>query len=188
MACTGHNATTPNGVACGGYVAPLAPFGFTNVDLNGVSIQEYHFNEIRTAVGQELTRRGLSWASVGGDPVSRSEGGSVGYLEWRTLRNNIYAIKTFTQTYSSNTNLAPDTTVIDQSAEELRTAINSARAVCVCQCNYACTCNCNYPCTCNCNYPCTCNCNYPCTCNCNYACTCNCNYSDIRLKKDIKEI
>jgi hypothetical protein len=47
------------------------------------------------------------------------------------------------------------------------TAIESASAVCVCNCNY-CTCNCNY-----------------CTCNCNYSCTCNCNYSDFRLKKNI---
>jgi hypothetical protein len=45
--------------------------------------------------------------------------------------------------------------------------LNSAAAVCVCNCNY-CTCNCNY-----------------CTCNCNYACTCNCNYSDARLKTGI---
>lgn len=36
--------------------------------------------------------------------------------------------------------------------------INTAGAVCLCNCNY-CTCNCNY-CTCNCNYSCTCNCNY----------------------------
>jgi hypothetical protein len=53
----------------------------------------------------------------------------------------------------------------------LISAINSAGAVCLCNCNY-CTCNCNY-----------------CTCNCNYACTCNCNYgSDIRLKENIKFI
>jgi len=49
--------------------------------------------------------------------------------------------------------------------------VNSAGAVCVCNCNY-CTCNCNY-----------------CTCNCNYSCTCNCNYSsDIRLKTNINLI
>lgn len=46
--------------------------------------------------------------------------------------------------------------------------VNSAGAVCVCNCNY-CTCNCNY-----------------CTCNCNYSCTCNCNYSDERLKTNIE--
>ena len=40
----------------------------------------------------------------------------------------------------------------------LITEINTAGAICTCNCNY-CTCNCNY-CTCNCNYSCTCNCNY----------------------------
>jgi hypothetical protein len=52
----------------------------------------------------------------------------------------------------------------------LVSAINSAGAVCLCNCNY-CTCNCNY-----------------CTCNCNYWCTCNCNYSDSRLKENIELI
>jgi hypothetical protein len=46
--------------------------------------------------------------------------------------------------------------------------LNSAGAVCTCNCNY-CTCNCNY-----------------CTCNCNYSCTCNCNYSDERVKTSIE--
>lgn len=46
--------------------------------------------------------------------------------------------------------------------------LETAAAVCLCNCNY-CTCNCNY-----------------CTCNCNYSCTCNCNYSDRRLKTSIK--
>lgn len=35
---------------------------------------------------------------------------------------------------------------------------------------------------------CVCNCNYSCTCNCNYGCTCYCNYSDKRLKTNIKFI
>ena len=46
--------------------------------------------------------------------------------------------------------------------------INTAGAVCTCNCNY-CTCNCNY-----------------CTCNCNYSCTCNCNYSDEQLKSQVE--
>ena len=50
----------------------------------------------------------------------------------------------------------------------LITELNSARAVCTCNCNY-CTCNCNY-----------------CTCNCNYSCTCNCNYSDEQLKTEVE--
>ena len=49
-------------------------------------------------------------------------------------------------------------------------AINTAGAVCTCNCNY-CTCNCNY-----------------CTCNCNYSCTCNCNYSDEQVKTNIEYI
>jgi len=72
---------------------------------------------------------------------------------------------------SVGTSFSKDQRISSVDINTLISAINSAGAVCTCNCNY-CTCNCNY-----------------CTCNCNYACTCNCNYgSDIRLKENIKFI
>jgi len=59
-------------------------------------------------------------------------------------------------------------TVSASHINELISGINTAKAVCTCNCNY-CTCNCNY-----------------CTCNCNYSCTCNCNYSDEQIKSEIE--
>lgn len=63
---------------------------------------------------------------------------------------------------------AEGSTITSTHLANIISQINSAAAVCTCNCNY-CTCNCNY-----------------CTCNCNYACTCNCNYSDKRLKMNIE--
>lgn len=198
MACTGHS-NTPNGVACTGHIPPVGPYAYSPSDLVGGThvIDDTHYNQVRTSLAQELTRRGLSWASVGGDPGTVGAGGQVTAQKWRDLRDRIYSVKTFTQSHSANTNLVTGGIVHEEMVEELRAAVTAAKAECVCNCNYSCTCNCNYCtcncnyctcncnyCTCNCNY-CTCNCNY-CTCNCNYACTCNCNYSDDRLKKEIE--
>jgi hypothetical protein len=191
MACTGHNGVTPNYVACGGYIAPASPYSFTTPDLIGGvhNVQDYHYNEIRAAIAQELTRRGWSWATVGGDPGTVTQGATqVTYLQWRALRDRIYNIWAWGYAWTTNSLLSPGVEIHEETVEELRWAINVAKSICYCQCNYACTCNCNYACTCNCNYACTCNCNYPCTCNCNYYCTCNCAYSDIRLKKEIEYI
>lgn len=204
MACTGHNATTPNGVACPAYVGPGSGYSFTTADLNGQTIQEYNFNQLRTAINSELARRGTNWAAVlsqygYNDPGTRVAGDQIGYDNWRALRFAIEHCRNFTNVYTTNEYIVQGAVIIDDTVEELRAGINAANAQCLCVCNYACTCDCNYCtcdcnyctcdcnyCTCNCNY-CTCNCNY-CTCACNYACTCNCNYSDIRLKKDIEEI
>jgi hypothetical protein len=66
--------------------------------------------------------------------------------------------------------IAPGGPIKSADMVSIANTINTAGAVCLCNCNY-CTCNCNY-----------------CTCNCNYACTCHCNYSDERLKENIKLI
>ena len=66
------------------------------------------------------------------------------------------------------TGVLSDRIIFAQNMVDMLGKINSAGAVCVCNCNY-CTCNCNY-----------------CTCNCNFSCTCQCNYSDERLKTDIE--
>lgn len=179
MACTGHNGTYPVGVPCTGYIGPGTAYSFTTPDLIGGvhNVQEYHYNQIRQALEQELVRRGWSWATVGGDPGVVYQGSTaVGYYHWRALRDRIYNVKAWSYAWTANAYLYPGVPIHEESVEELRAHINDARDDCACVCNYGCTCNCAY-CTCNCAY---------CTCDCNYYCTCNCYYSDLRLKKDVK--
>jgi hypothetical protein len=180
MACTGHS-NTPNGVACTGYVAPVSAVSWTDPVPQSVAITAAQFSQLRTAVLQELTRRSTSYVipTVSINVVIHAN-------EWREVRNGINACKAWTfPSTVDNTALAVGANIQADSIVALRSKVNTLKAECVCNCNYACTCNCNYPCTCDCNYSCTCNCNYPCTCNCNYTCTCDCNYSDERLKIDI---
>jgi hypothetical protein len=180
MACTGHS-NVPNGVACTGFVAPVPPASWTNAVVTpGEQVSNLEMSQLRTAIIQELARRGTSYVTpvvVAGDIINSSH--------FREMRNAINACKSWTFPAAvDNTSFATSELIESTGIETLRSQINIYKQECICNCNYACTCNCNY-CTCNCNY-CTCDCNY-CTCDCNYLCTCNCNYySDIRLKKDIE--
>jgi hypothetical protein len=80
------------------------------------------------------------------------------------------AVTTFSQipAPSGASNFVKGARITSAIVNALIDEINSAGAVCTCNCNY-CTCNCNY-----------------CTCNCNYSCTCNCNYSDEQVKSNVE--
>ena len=148
-----------------------------------VKVKADHINELRASIDAERVRRGFPQIWAGSQ---KTVGDVVDDDELTQLKNAIDEIRAGLE-WPVMTGFVEDTgsKIEGQRVEEIRSNLETSKAECVCQCNYACTCNCNYDCTCNCNYECTCNCNYGCTCNCNYACTCNCYYSDKTLKKNI---
>jgi hypothetical protein len=150
----------------------LDAYSFTN-GPNYPKIEASDINEFKSAIdGKSAQFLGNGWTDSRGtatNPAYTYDNGSGG---GQYGPPGAYGIDFFTNapayalTYG---NVAQNTKMYAADINHLLTEINSAAAVCVCNCNY-CTCNCNY-----------------CTCNCNYACTCNCNYSsDERLKENIK--
>jgi hypothetical protein len=128
-----------------------AAYDFTTRYNTGNTITADDYNTLRSA---------LSISGFGADTFYNDAGGAGGarstYTQGGvgapTVPAAVSATATITATHLNN----------------LMGNLETAAAVCLCNCNY-CTCNCNY-----------------CTCNCNYSCTCNCNYSDRRLKTSIK--
>jgi hypothetical protein len=172
MACNGHCnqcALHP------GYVGPATPSVWTDDPLEtDDEVKATHFNELRSAILDEYTRRSLSPSAT---PDIKDTDDTVFAIDYRSLRDQIRKADDDLWTaavsaeYMGYGTLARGLEIQDESTEAFRLQVNTLEAVCVCNCNYSCTCNCNY-----------------CTCNCNYSCTCNCNYSvfsDERLKRDI---
>lgn len=172
MACGGHCNQCP---AHPGYSGPVSTVSWpdpglgTDIDVRGY----YHFYYLVYFIDQELTRRSESPPAGWWSPVEDGNKGTTDIIyaaDYKLLRDGIVACKSWTPDGKNLTDqwLSAGMPILDESTLEMRTQIDTLRAECLCDCNYACTCNCNY-----------------CTCNCNYACTCDCNYSDRRLKEKI---
>lgn len=122
----------------------------------GALIDDAKWNEIRTVVLRECTRRSTS-ATIS----TASEGALVYTTNYNTIASAINAWKAVTTISTVTTS----SLITASQVNILISRVIAAGKICLCNCNY-CTCNCNY-CTCNCNY-CPCNCNYSCTCQCAY--------------------
>lgn len=169
MACHSHCNQC---AAHPGYIGPATPTSWTDDPLNTRDeVKATHFNEIRSALQDEYSRRSKTPSAT---PDIKDSNDTVFAVDYRALRDQIRrADRTLWTTaasaeYMGYGTLAPGLEIQDESTEAFRVQINVLEAECQCDCNYSCTCNCNY-----------------CTCNCNHACQCNCNYSDERLKREI---
>jgi hypothetical protein len=151
-------------------------------NLKNAVIAEYHRRTPNTASGgfSSPINHGEINSLITAIQVTPYSLGTTGYYDsfgYQTRTsykdaNNIvqYFSQATAQGVSGPSSYSTGNKIYAADINNLINAINSAGAVCMCNCNY-CTCNCNY-----------------CTCNCNYSCTCNCNYSDQRLKENIKLI
>lgn len=154
-----------------GYIGPVTPTSWTNDPVDtGIRVKDDHFNELRSAIQDELDRRSLAEQTTYPDPGAVNTDDTIYYQHYRYVRNQIIKASGYTWDPDSvdSTVLNAGEHILAESTNDMRDETNVLEAVCICNCNYSCTCNCNY-----------------CTCQCNYACTCQCNYSDERLKRDI---
>ena len=161
-------------------------YGYLPVDPSvGALIYSTDFNPIVTAINSEVSRRGHGnpgYAAPGTGTIINHNYVNGIWAALTTMSGNATTTNTvvtglgwtyYSGPYTGYTNagvfngVGANATIYAADINNLISFIQSAAAVCLCNCNY-CTCNCNY-----------------CTCNCNYACTCNCNYSDQRLKENI---
>ena len=182
----GHSTSTPqdsvnygvNSVSTGTLISYDSGSSLDN--LKNAVIAEYHRRTPNTASGsftspinhgeinQLITAIKVTPYSLG-TPGYNDRFGYQTYTSYKDASNTTqYFSQASTATVSGPSSFSTGNRIYAADINNLINAINSAGAVCMCNCNY-CTCNCNY-----------------CTCNCNYSCTCNCNYSDSRLKENIK--
>ena len=178
MACNGHCNYCPSH---SGYSGPVTPPTWINgadqmhtLDTT-MKVQEWHFNWLAWYIDREIDRWGVTvpgWKDLYDRKIYypyKDTNDLILAQNYKELRNALTTIRPgFTYSYLSDTYLASNKEILDESTDEIRDEIDYLHSLCVCDCNYSCTCNCNY-----------------CTCNCNHACQCNCNYSDERLKENI---
>jgi len=171
--CPAHTNDCP---AHPGYVGPVPPTTWIDIPFGpGKVIKDYHHNELRVAIINELTRRSSIYAVY---PRIVSTSDHPESDDVRRLRDAINGAKTWSwPSILDDEETEIGDSLVGEQYNIMMAKINEYEAECVCDCNYACTCQCNYACTCQCNYACTCQCNYSCTCQCNYSCTCQCNYA-----------
>ena len=155
-----------------GYIGPVTPTSWTNdpVDTD-IRVKDNHFNELRTAIQDELDRRSLTEQTTYPDPGAVDTDDTIYNEHYRYIRNQIYKCGGYSIPFTgdvANEVISAGQPILADTTNDMRDNTNTLEAVCICDCNYSCTCNCNY-----------------CTCQCNYSCTCNCAYSDERLKRDI---
>ena len=158
MACTSHCNQC---LAHPGYIGPRTLSTWTDPTLDTtILIKATHFNQLRTALLNELAVRG-----IGSQGMYAAQGvGNLIYGNfYKALRHNCWLCEPgywpgFNAThlyYMSDPLLDPGYLVQDESTTAFRAWVNFTEGLCVCNCNYACTCDCNY-CTCDCNNTCTC--------------------------------
>jgi hypothetical protein len=158
MACTGHVNSC---LTHAGYVGPRTTTVWTDPTLNtSITIQATHFNQLRTAITNELAVRGLS---TSGMYAAQSAGNLIYSVLYKGLRSNMERIdaaqwaaySAVEKAKMNDATLAIGQLIEDTTTTAFRTYTNYMESLCVCDCNYACTCDCNY-CTCDCANACEC--------------------------------
>lgn len=171
MACHSHCnqcSTHP------GYIGPATPVSWYDDPVNtDDQVYDHHFNQLRTEIKAELTRRSETENTTYDDPGVVDTDDIIYNEHYRYIRNQIYKCGGYDYPWDdsdiTNETISGGQPILADTTNNMRDTTDVLKAECVCNCNYSCTCNCNY---------CVCNCNYACTCNCAYGtCTCNCNYS-----------
>lgn len=156
-----------------GYIGPATPAVWSDdpVDTND-PVYDDHFNELRSEIKDELTRRSTAENTAYPDPGVVDTNDTVYNEHYRYLRNQIYVMGGYVYPWVNddikNETISAGQPILADTTNDLRDTTDVLMSECICNCNYSCTCNCNY-----------------CVCQCNYTCQCNCNYSDKRLKRDI---
>jgi len=134
-----------NNAECSNHIATCSnSYSFTAISV-GLTIDNDHINQIRTAVDGAYTRRGLSLPSWPNYPAAGGFVDTITAARYNTAKTNINALHAdlVTSVFSGN--------ILAAHTQELQTDANTVRNECIC--NYNCTCNIN----CTCNVNCVCN-------------------------------
>jgi len=163
--CSAHTEGVDVGLAsCAGHRSTCTgnKTGFSDGSLAaGWSIRDYHVNQLRTAISEELTSRNTHkdfsyTTSVPGSNVSA--GSAIDNAHFSNVNSALNRM-------GGNTGIPGDGTAVAASVvTSLRNRIRALEGDCICNSD----CACNSVCTCNTD--------------------CRCNYSDITLKRDIEPL
>ena len=137
MACNGHCNQCPTHP---GYIGPETPTSWTDdpVDTND-EVKSTHFNELRTAIQNELDRRSLTEETTYIDPGSVDTNDIVYKDSYRYVRNQIRKVSSYSWYPSTvvDTVLSAGQPILADSTNDMRDETNILESSCVCDCNYS---------------------------------------------------